>query len=227
MKKNKRNTFWVKIILSLACCYHFPLFANEETVPLYYSKVTIPLPKALQSRMQKYTWKPACPVPLSDLALLSLSYWGFDKKSHIGNLIVNKNVAQEVVDIFRELYSQKFPIALMLLAEDPLFKGSDDAMMAANNTSAFNCRPITGQQDTYSNHSYGLAIDINTMINPYVKGSVVLPPSGYLNRSKPVPGMISKGDPVYNAFISRGWAWGGEWASRQDYQHFEKPSGLK
>lgn len=199
------------------------LAADENSSPAYYSKIIMPLPKDRQASMQKYNWHPGCPVPLSDLALLYVSYWGFDQKEHRGTLVVNKTVAKEVVEIFKEIYAEKFPIALMIPTDDPLIQGSDDAAMAVNNTSAFNCRPTTGKPGVYSNHSYGLAIDINTMINPYVKGTMVSPPSGYLDRSHPVPGMISHGDPVYNAFVSRGWVWGGDWTTRQDYQHFEKP----
>lgn len=200
--------------------------ADVNDIPTYHGKIISPIPKPLQQLMLKYSWKPGCPVPISNLVLLELSYWGFDQHTHTGQLIVNKVVAQEVLDIFRDLYNQQFPIALMIPVENPMFQGNDDATMAANNSSAFNCRAITGKPGTYSNHSYGLAIDINTMINPYVKDSVVLPLSGYLNRSHPIPGMISRGDPVYKAFVSRGWAWGGDWDTRQDYQHFEKPNAI-
>jgi hypothetical protein len=93
--------------------------------------------------------------------------------------------------------------------------------MSANNTSAFNCRTVTGG-DSYSEHSYGRAIDINPLVNPYVKGSTVLPPEGsqYADRSLDAPGMIHSGDEVVTAFAARGWVWGGTWSSLKDYQHF-------
>ncbi len=177
---------------------------------------------ATQKLMTQYTWRSGCPVPLADLADLTLSYWGFDHKTHTGTLIVNKQLAAEVVNIFRELYTQRFPIERM----EPMdtFAGDDNLSMTANNTSAFNCRANTTYPDQYSLHSYGYAIDINPLINPYVKGDLVLPLGGknYLDRTKPVPGMIVQGDKVYQAFIKRGWIWGGALEGRQDYQHFEK-----
>ena len=101
------------------------------------------------------------------------------------------------------------------------FGGSDDASMAANNTSAFNCRKATGGT-SWSEHSYGRAIDVNPVQNPYVKGSLVLPQSGsaYVDRSRTIPGMIRAGDAVVRAFAAQGWAWGGTWTSLKDYQHF-------
>lgn len=180
------------------------------------------IPQSVQEEMQKYTWRPHCPVPLADLAYLKISYWGFDHQTHTGTLIVNKRLADETVSIFHELYNNRFPIERM----EPMdsFKGNDDAAMNANNTSGFNCRPDTGNTEGYSLHSYGYSIDINTLINPYVKGNEVLPSKGraYLNRSKPVPGMIMEGDKIYEIFTKYGWTWGGSRSDIQDYQHFEK-----
>ena len=98
--------------------------------------------------------------------------------------------------------------------------------MAANNTSAFNCRDTTGKPGVFSNHSWGRAIDINPLTNPYVKGDRVLPPAGrkYLDRSRAFPGSILKDGFVVQEFESKGWTWGGRWLDRQDYQHFEKPA---
>ena len=105
-----------------------------------------------------------------------------------------------------------------------VFKGNETAAMTANNTWAFNCRPVTGNKDDFSLHSYGYALNINTLINPYVKGNEVLPQSGkgYLDRSKPVPGMVIQGDKIYQLFIKHGWSWDGAWSDRQDYRQFEK-----
>ena len=105
------------------------------------------------------------------------------------------------------------------------FNGDDDASMAANNTSAFNCRDITGQPGRFSNHSWGRAIDINPLINPYVKGDKVYPPEGrkYLNREVEAPGLINSGSYVVKRFLKAGWKWGGDWTNLKDYQHFEKP----
>ncbi len=178
-----------------------------------------------QKIFKKYTWHPGCPVPLKDLKYLNLTYYGFDHKTHKGILIVNKKLAEEVVEIFLQLYTQKFPIERMQLMDD--FKGNDVLAMTANNTSAFNCRQITRNSAVYSLHSYGRAIDINTKLNPYVKGNIVLPKNGkpYADRSKPFSGKINLGGEVYQAFIQKGWVWGGSWTSLKDYQHFEKIEG--
>jgi hypothetical protein len=93
--------------------------------------------------------------------------------------------------------------------------------MDNNNTSSFNFR-FTPNTTVLSKHSTGMAIDINPFQNPYIKGAVILPPAGVTQRDKVVKGMITKGDACYQAFISRGWEWGGEWKSLKDYQHFEK-----
>jgi D-alanyl-D-alanine carboxypeptidase-like protein len=180
------------------------------------------IPTDVQGEMQKYTWHPGCPVSLEDLAYLKLSYWGFDHQTHTGTLIVNKRLAEEAVNIFHELYNDHFPIERMEPME--AFKGNDEAATNANNTYGFNCSPTTDNTENYSLHSYGYAINVNTLINPYVKGNEVLPPKGhaYLNRSKPVPGMIIQGDKTYQVFTKYGWTWGGAWPDLQFYSHFEK-----
>ena len=180
------------------------------------------IPKKIQLQMQKNGWSLGCPVPLDDLAYVQLRYFGFDNKTHIGVLILNKALARDVVDIFNILYVQKFPIQQIVPMD--AFNNNDQAAMAANNTSAFNCRAITGQPGLFSQHSYGRAIDINPLLNPYVKGNTVMPARGapFVFRNKPYPGKITKGSIIYNEFIKRGWDWGGNWYDLQDYQHFEK-----
>ena len=138
------------------------------------------------------------------------------------SLIVNADAADAVVRAFGKLYDARFPIRRMEPVD--VYGGSDDASMAADNTSAFNCRPITGTTDRWSNHSYGRAIDINTIENPYVKGTTVLPPAGadYLDRTDVRPGMIVAGDVVTAAFAAEDFGWGGDYTSLKDYQHFER-----
>jgi hypothetical protein len=169
------------------------------------------------------SWRPGCPVPLSDLRRVQLTYWGFDGTRHQGELIVHRDVARSVVAVFRTMYSVRFPIRMMHRVDR--FRADDDASMAADNTSAFNCRPITGSTKGFSVHSYGRAVDVNTVENPYVKGATVLPPAGqaFTNRASVRPGMIRHGDRVWRAFTAHGFAWGGDWESLQDYQHFEVP----
>jgi cell wall-associated NlpC family hydrolase len=180
-----------------------------------------PLPIAVKHQMQKYTWHKGCPVDLSDLVYLQLSYWGFDNKTHQGVLIVNKYLAPEIANIFQELYQQKFPIEKMRPMY--VYKGDDNASMLDDNTSAFNCRMQTDFPNLFSIHSYGGAIDINPLINPYVNGNKVEPPQSkkYLKISH--KGKINNN--VVKIFNKYGWVWGGSWTGKiHDYQHFEKPT---
>lgn len=168
----------------------------------------------------KYSWRRGCPVPLKNLRLITMSYVGFDREAHLGEMVVHKSVAGDVVKVFRRLYRAKYPIRRMRLVD--AYKGSDDKSMAADNTSAFNCRKVTGGSE-WSQHSYGWAIDINPVENPYVSRSgKVLPPAGrkYADRRSRARGVIHRGDVVWRAFRSIGWGWGGSWRSIKDYQHF-------
>lgn len=176
----------------------------------------------LLDKIRHTTWHPGCPVAPEDLRELTITYRDFGGKQAIGTLIVNKDLAVEVLRIFRKLFEHGFQIERMVPIED--YGGDDNASMAANNTSAFNCRDATGKPGTFSNHSWGRAIDINPLINPYVKGDRVLPPEGrrYLDRSKAFEGSILKASYIVQEFETAGWTWGGRWPDRQDYQHFEK-----
>jgi hypothetical protein len=169
------------------------------------------------------SWREGCPVGPDQLRLISLDFVGFDGAVHRGELVVNAALAVEVARVFADLYFDRFPIQRMETIEK--YDSDDDASMAANNTSAFNCRPITGGT-AWSNHSYGRAIDINTVQNPYISRSgTVYPPNGapYVDRTQDLPGMIHAGDATEQAFTTRGWTWGGFWTTPIDYQHFEKP----
>jgi hypothetical protein len=156
----------------------------------------------------------------SDLRLVSVSHWGFDGAVHRGELVVHHDVAVPIVGAFASIYAARFPIERMQLVD--VYGGDDNASMAANNTSAFNCRSVTGRPGVWSEHSFGRAVDINPVQNPYVRGSTVLPPAGgaYLNRSSGATGLIRAGDAVVGAFAAIGWAWGGYWSNPRDYQHF-------
>jgi D-alanyl-D-alanine carboxypeptidase-like protein len=168
----------------------------------------------------RHSWRPGCPVTLGHLRLLTLTYWGFDARGHTGEMAVHEDVADGVVRVFHELFDDRFPIRRMSLVDE--FGGNDDRSMAADNTSAFNCRLATGSSTVWSEHAYGRAIDVNPVENPYVAGGRVAPPAGapYADRSRRAPGMIHPGDPTVRAFAAIGWGWGGSWHSFQDYQHF-------
>lgn len=162
------------------------------------------------------------PIPVNQLAYVKVRYWGYDDHEHVGEMIVNRELAQDVLEIFMELDKQKFPIEQMKLISE--FNNNDDLSMDANNSSAFNYREVTGQPGIFSQHSYGRAIDINPRVNPYVKKSLVLPKNseGYINRDVPAKGKINRQSLPYRLFTERGWDWGGNWFDLQDYQHFEK-----
>ena len=181
-----------------------------------------PLPDWVISRMKRHSWRKDCPVPLDHLSYIYLNHWDDEGKVQFGRLILHKAVAKDVVDVFKLMFEAKFPIARLKLIDD--YQGSDAASMADNNTSAFNCRNVTGKKNVYSRHSYGLAIDVNPLVNPYINQESVYPPEGrkYINRHLNQKGMIKKGDIIYRAFIKRGWTWGGDWNSVKDYQHFQK-----
>jgi hypothetical protein len=160
-----------------------------------------------------------CPVSHAQLQAVHVPYRGFDGASHAGVLVVNRRVARDVATVFHRLYVARFPIRRMTPIS--AFHGSDDASMAADNTSAFNCRAAVGGSG-WSEHAYGLAIDVNPLENPYVLDGKVLPPAGrrYLDRSRVRRGMAVAGGVLVRAFASVGWRWGGRWSSSPDYQHF-------
>ncbi len=180
-----------------------------------------PLTLEVAARIRDCSWREGeTPVALEDLRYLTPRYVGFDGLTYTGELIVHKSLAAELADIFEELYAAGFPLSGMRLIDD--FGGDDNASMAAGNTSCFNTRPIAGTS-RYSMHSYGAAVDINPLQNPYVLGGRALPEASapYLDRADIRPGMITAGSAVHTAFTSRGWVWGGDWPG-PDYQHFEK-----
>jgi hypothetical protein len=171
------------------------------------------------------TYHPGCPVGPNLLRRLRMSYWGFDNLPHLGSMVVSSAVAQPVLTAFAALYRAHFPIRRIHTVD--AYGGDDHASMAADNTSGFNCRYVAGSSPPkWSAHAYGEAIDINTIENPYVAGSLVSPPAGnaYLDRNNHRPGMTGPGTAVNAAFASIGWLWGGRWAS-PDYQHFSKNGG--
>jgi hypothetical protein len=172
------------------------------------------------------TWRPGCPVGPEQLRAVTVSFVGFDGRVHTGVLVVNRAVADDVQVVFRGLYAARFPIRRM----QPVarFGGSDDRSMAADNTSAFNCRYVVAPgAKRWSVHAYGEAIDVNTVENPYLEGGRVLPPAGraFTDRARYRRGMAVAGGVLVRAFASVGWLWGGRWAASPDWQHFSKTGG--
>jgi len=169
----------------------------------------------------RYSWRPGCPVGPSSLARLTMTYWGFDGRAHTGELVVARRVAHDALVVFARLYAQRFPIRRMVPVD--AYRGSDPASMAADNTSAFNCRyAVAAGPKRWSVHAYGEAIDVNPVENPYLEGGAVRPRAGaaYLDRSRVRAGMAAAGGPLVDAFAAIGWQWGGRWTGSPDYQHF-------
>ncbi len=165
-------------------------------------------------------------ISYSDLRYVRIKYCDFNGDVHSGELIVNKKLAEEVMEIFYELYKAEYPLASVRLVDDYGQPGDDTLSMEANNTSAFCYRHVTGSK-TLSRHSLGAAIDINPMLNPYIDGNRIAPENGakYVNRSLGLAGMIDHDDLCYKLFKKRGWSWGGDWKGDKDYQHFSKSVG--
>jgi hypothetical protein len=165
------------------------------------------------------TWHEGCPVPLDDLRLVIVSYWGFDGVGHTGRLVVNRDAARAMADVMHTLFRARFPIRRMIPVE--AFGANDGRSMQADNTSAFNCRSVRGAT-AWSQHAYGRAIDVNPRENPEVDGVVVRPKNAraFVDRSRHAKGMIFPGDVVVRAFTAVGWGWGGYWHSLKDWQHF-------
>lgn len=170
------------------------------------------------------SWHEGCPLGPEDLRAVDVTYRGYDGAVHTGRLIVAEVVATDVAGIMGDLFELRFPIERVIPVD--IYGADDDASMAANNTSAFNCRSVTGATG-WSDHAYGEAIDLNPVANPYVARDVVLPPAGvgYLDRSQDLLGMIHDDDGVVRAFAARGWSWGGDWTQPVDYQHFSRSGG--
>jgi hypothetical protein len=175
-----------------------------------------PLPAPVRAGLVAHLWHAGCPVPLSRLRLVTVSYWGFDRGVHTGELVVNVAVAHPMVTVFRRLYQLRFPVRQM----QPIDLSGDD-------TAAFDCRaaapsPCPGTSPTghWSEHAFGEAVDINPTENPYTGCGRTRQPASipYLNRSRLRRGMVTRS--VVATFASIGWGWGGAWAGTKDYMHF-------
>ena len=179
-----------------------------------------------RTEVKRDAWHPGCPVALSDLRVLTVSYVGFDKAAHTGQLVVNRSAAAPLARVFHQLYRLRFEIRHMALADA---YGPGRARPADGDVSSgFDCRqavpsPCAGGSGTgsWSEHAFGEAVDINPVENPYVgcgrsRNRASRP---YLNRSWHRPGMVTAA--VVRAFESIGWGWGGSWTgSTKDYMHF-------
>lgn len=178
------------------------------------------------SRMQGKSYKSGCKVPLSALRYVYVLHYDAQGRIRLGEMVCGKDIAADLVSVFRELYNARYPIERMVLVDD--YDADDERSMAANNTTCFNYRAVAGSR-RLSNHSLGRAVDVNPLYNPHVrmKGgriSCVAPKAGrrYGDRSLGLPMMIGRNSLCCRLFLKHGFRWGGDWRSSKDYQHFEK-----
>lgn len=180
------------------------------------------------------TYKKDCIVPREDLRYLLVLHKDKDGKIHQGEMVVHKRIAEDVLEIFEKLYDADYPIERMVLPDNYL--ADDEAMMRDNNSSCFNFRLIS-HTDRISKHGLGMAVDINSLYNPYHKivinedgttEEVIEPATGavYLDRTRDFDYKIEKGDLCYTLFLEKGFEWGGDKTDRKDYQHFELPTEI-
>jgi hypothetical protein len=190
-----------------------------------------PLPGSLVAQMRGTTWQTGCPVPPDGLSLLHFNYWGFGGNVLRGPMVVNAAVAEDVLWVFHQLYDARFPIKRVSLAT-PFHPNAfaEHRRIDSNRsvTASFNCRPVvtaTGPGDDFSQHAYGLAVDINPLQNPYVSTDGFVrnrAAEPYTVRSRRLEGMIHEGDVVVRTFATIGWEWGGNWSGDKDYMHFSQ-----
>ena len=198
-----------------------PLLLAAGAAPFHWSSA--PLSGVAKTLVKHSAWHHGCPVPLSDLRVLTVTYRGFDKQPHAGELVVNKAAAAPLAHVFHRLYMLHFPIRHMSIPAMYVKSPRDGDV-----SGSFSCRqavpsPCTGGRGTgsWSEHAFGEAVDLDPVENPYVGCGQSRDPSSrpYFNRSKHRPGMVTPA--VVRAFASIGWGWGGSWSgSTKDYMHF-------
>ena len=180
------------------------------------------------SRIKGKSFKDDCTLPREDLRYLHVLHKDIHGETHEGEMIVNRHIAEDVLEILKTLYEESYPIEKIRLIDE--YDADDEASMEDNNSSCFNYRLIS-YSNRISKHGLGLAVDINTLYNPYVKtvnGKRSVEPVNaepYLDRDKDFDYKIEREDLCCRLFLEHGFAWGGDWTSQKDYQHFEIPSG--
>jgi hypothetical protein len=166
-----------------------------------------------------HSWHEGCPVDLGDLRLVAITHWGFDGETHAGEIIAHSDHARALLAVFESLFDAGYPIEAVI----PIGDLPEDAeeRPGYSNTSGFHCRVVSGGSG-WSQHAFGLGVELNPHLNPYIKGTEIWPVGSdkYVDRSLGEKGMISPDDLVVTAFASIGWGRGGNWNSLKDYHHF-------
>ncbi len=199
-----------------------PVPVRDYSAEFYMTRIS----EEILARISGKSYPEGASISIDDLRWCHVLHYGFDGEIHEGELIVNKEIAHDILEIFRELFDIKYEIEKIRLIDE--YNAEDEASMEDNNSSAF-CYRTIAESTTLSNHAKGLAIDINPLYNPYVytrkDGSLFLQPENageYVDRDREDSRYIRKDDVCYNIFIAHGFTWGGDWSSKKDYQHFEK-----
>ena len=197
----------------------------EENGGFYVTKID----DEIFARIQGKSFKDDCTLPREDLRYLHVLHKDLDGNTHEGEMICNAYIAKDVIEIFKALYDANYPIEKVRLVDE--YNADDELSMRDNNSSSFNFRFIS-HTTKISKHGLGLAVDINTLYNPYTKvvnGKRILEPATageYVDRTKNFPYKIDENDLCYKLFIAKGFEWGGSWKSAKDYQHFEIPDDV-
>lgn len=181
------------------------------------------------ARMEGKSFSDDCTLSRDDLRYLHVLHKDIDGNTHEGEMVVNMHIAKDVLEILKQLYENDYPIEKIRLIDE--YDAIDELSTEDNNSSCF-CFRFISHTTRISKHGYGLAVDINTLYNPYTKivdgERIIEPVTGepYLDRDAEFDYKIVKGDLCYNLFIEHGFEWGGEWEDRKDYQHFEIPTDV-
>lgn len=236
MKNNirkKRNKIRFLLLISIVFFLAFTVFIFNILADSF-KKVIVEKAGTLRNPVidtDMTLWKALrkeCPPEFKERQkLVDVMYYSFDGKIHKGQLVIDERLVEDIQEVFQVALKHKFPFASVIpISHNRFFKNGkwneDDLSMAANNTSAFNYRIITGGK-SLSKHAYGFAIDINPLQNPYIKGDIVLPPGAVYDIHK--RGTLTHDSSVVKTLLRLGWTWGGNWKSLKDYQHFEKVPG--
>ena len=202
--------------------------ANTERTTYQTGFYYEPLSNSIKDKITGISYpESGCTIAYEDLNYVGLLYIDFNGEEQIGELICNKAIAQDMVEIFYELYQNDYRIERIRLIDE--YDGDDTLSMMDNNTSCFNYRVVDGTTNL-SKHALGCAIDINPFYNPYVvfnkdgTGETYISPKGsemYTDRSLDFPYKIDENDLCYKLFTEHGFTWGGNWNSCKDYQHFQ------
>lgn len=199
--------------------------SSVNTTPDGVGEFAVPrkLTEAELAAMDGVSWRAGCPVSPAQLRVVQVWHYTETQQVQSGELVVHSAIAADISQIFQQMYAAGFPVHSVRPIRE--FGGDDDASMAANNTSGFNCREVSGKPGVWSQHAYGRAIDVNPLWNPYVpRGRPVQPAAGqeYVDRSNVRPGMLVAGSVPVRAFTQAGFVWGALWPTMTDYQHFHK-----